>query len=82
MAGLVSSLRIKQSSLLIIFSPMHVASINKLAVDLGSNPYSKNGKKNSQMLLLTVSSNFFKFFRLFEESDLQCSYDMCQTQIL
>lgn len=34
----VSSFKMKQSSLLVVFSPMHIALKNKLTVDLGSRP--------------------------------------------
>jgi hypothetical protein len=37
--GSAQSLRMKQSSSFIFFSPMHLALINMLAVVLGSRPY-------------------------------------------
>ena len=45
-----SSLSMKQSSLLTTFSPMHSAFENRLAVDLGSKPY-------SQIILMHVRMN-------------------------
>lgn len=58
MWGAVSSFSMKQSSSFMVFSPMHTASRNKLAITLGSSPYilrSQSQKINSCYVGINIS---------------------------
>lgn len=54
-----SSFNMKQSSLFTVFSPMHTALLNRLAVDLGSRPCCKNHSSNVNIVMFMCIALYY-----------------------
>lgn len=69
--GSASSFSMKQSSLFIVFSPMHMELVKRLAVDFGSIPYSSNIKTRENCISYARYTHTFQIHSFLQNMKLK-----------